>query len=124
MKIIISNEAIDDIREIYRYIKKDSEKYAKLTVNNIYSSIYLLDKMPYIGRYIPEISDDKYREIIFKNYRIGYNVSSDSNIIYIRFVIHSKRDLSNFFSFETFFTPFSLAIWRNSTNVNSFKFII
>ena len=51
MKIIISNEAIDDIREI-----------------------------------------------IFKNYRIGYNVSSDSNIIYIRFVIHSKRDLSNFFS--------------------------
>lgn len=98
MKIIISNEAIDDIREIYRYIKKDSEKYAKLTVNNIYSSIYLLDKMPYIGRYIPEISDDKFREIIFKNYRIGYNVSSDSNIIYIRFVIHSKRDLSNFFS--------------------------
>ena len=49
--------------------------------------------MPYIGRYIPEISDDKFREIIFKNYRIGYNVSSDSNIIYIRFVIHSKREL-------------------------------
>ena len=42
--------------------------------------------------------EETIKEIIFKNYRIGYNVSSDSNIIYIRFVIHSKRDLSNFFS--------------------------
>ena len=99
MKLIISNDIRDDITEIYNYIAKDSLKYALETANNIYSRIAELENSPYLGRYVPEFSDKQYRELLYKNYRIVYDISEETNIIYIHFLIHGKRDFTSFYKF-------------------------
>ena len=76
----------------------DSIKYANETIRNIYSLIYELGNTPYIGRYIPELYDKHFREIIYKSYRIVYNVCEASNIVYINFIVHGKRNFKSFYN--------------------------
>lgn len=98
MKIIINKDVKENLAEIYRYIARDSLKYANKTIENIYSRIYMLEFSPYLGRYVPELSSKYYRGLIYKSYRIVYTVDEETNIVYIHFVIHSKRDFNpNFF---------------------------
>ena len=82
----------------FKYISLDSLKYANETLMNIYSRISELKTTPYIGRFVPEISDKDYRELIYKNYRIVYKVSEETNIVYICFVLHTKRNFISFFN--------------------------
>lgn len=97
MLVLMSNEAHHDIDSIYKYISKDSIKYANEVLSNIYFLIYELERNPYIGRYVPKINNKLYREIIYKHYRIVYEVSKLLNIIYIHFVIHDKRNFNSFY---------------------------
>lgn len=94
MHLIIANQVRDDITNIYNYIARNSLKYANETVNNIYSRIAELENFPYLGRYVPELSDKQYRELLYKNYRIVYSVSEKTNSVNIHFVIHSKQDFN------------------------------
>ncbi len=97
MKILISNEAHQDIDSIFEYISRDSTIYANETAKNIYSVIYRLEKSPYIGRYVPEFLNKRYREVVYKSYRIFYEIFSKSNIVYIHFIVHGKRNLKSFY---------------------------
>ena len=97
MQVLMSNEAHDDIDSIFNYISHDSIKYANETSANIYSRIYELEKAPYLGRYVPELSDNHFRELIYKNYRIIYDISEDLNTVYIHFIIHCKRNFESFY---------------------------
>ena len=93
----MSNEAHDDIDSIFNYISHDSIKYANETSANIYSRIYELEKAPYLGRYVPELVDKYYRELIYKSYRIFYEVSKEEDSVYVHFVVHGKRDFKSFY---------------------------
>lgn len=95
MKIVISNEAKDDIISIYTYIHKDSPKFAKETIKNIRSKFDIIERFPYIGKKITEI--ENYREIIYKNYRIIYKIEKD-DIIYINAIVHCKRNSKKIFN--------------------------
>lgn len=97
MKLIISDDVREDITEIYNYIAKDSIKYANETVNNIYSRVAELEFSPYLGRYVPELVDKYYRELIYKSYRIFYEVSKEEDSVYVHFVVHGKRDFKSFY---------------------------
>ena len=97
MQVLMSNEAHEDIDSIYEYISRDSIKYANETSEKIYSRIYELESSPYLGRYVPELSDKHLRELIYKSYRIVYDVSEDSNTVYIHFVVHEKRNFKSFY---------------------------
>lgn len=97
MQILMSDESHSNIASIFEYISLDSIKYANETVNNIYSCIYNLGSSPYLGRYVPELPDKFYREIIYKSYRIVYEILEETNTVYIHFVVHAKRDLKSFF---------------------------
>lgn len=96
MQVLMSNEAHEDIDSIFEYISRDSVKYANETSENIYSRIYELENAPYLGRFVPELSDKHFRELIYKSYRIVYDISEDSNTIYIHFVVHGKRNFKSF----------------------------
>ena len=99
MRLIISNNVRDDITQIYNYIAKDSTKYANQTINNIYSCISKLEFSPYLGRYVPELANKQYRELIYKNYRIFYEVSEEEDTVYIHFIVHNKRDFKSFYNY-------------------------
>ncbi len=97
MEISISNRAQSNIENITEFTLKISTNYANRVINEIYSTIYSIKDAPYIGRYVPEISDKYYRERICGNYRIIYVVSEKHNTIYIRYIISGKQNSNLFF---------------------------
>lgn len=97
MKILISNEAQTDLEEIFEYISYDSVIYANETLEKIYIRIYELNKNPYLGKVVLEIKFTQLRELIYKSYRIVYEVQENSKIICIHFIIHVKRNFKSFY---------------------------
>ena len=63
----------------------------------IYDAIYDLQDSPYIGRFVPDLSDKQYRERICEKYRIIYYVSETNNTIYVRYIYFIKQALNSFF---------------------------
>lgn len=92
VKLIWTDQAIDDLSAIGDYISESSEKYAKLTVKKLYDRTEILKTFPLAGRIVPEKSAENIRELIEGNYRIIYEIAPD-NIVYIHTVYHSARDL-------------------------------
>ncbi len=74
MKIIWSPIAIDRASEIAEYIARDKPSLAEKWVNTIFSKVEQLRSSPEIGRIIPEIRNEQFRELIYGNYHIIYRI--------------------------------------------------
>lgn len=96
MNIIISNTAHQNILNISKYLAKSSYKNAIETSNKIHLKISNLKYSPYIGRYVPELEDKHFRELIYKNYRIVYTIHN--NYIHIHFIVSRFQNLKYFFN--------------------------
>jgi len=95
MKVILSTEAKQDIDDIFEYISRNSIRYAIETTRNIRLCIHNLEISPYLGRYVPELSDKLYRELLYKSYRIIYSIYEEIDTVYIHLVVHDKRNLNS-----------------------------
>jgi len=89
-KIIWSPAALEDVKSIHDYIAKDSDVHAALFIERMIEATDRLLEFPNTGRVIPEINKKECREIIFKPYRIMYDVIPDA--VRIVSVVHSARD--------------------------------
>ena len=89
VKIVWSEEVLKDIEEIISFISKDSELYAVNFASKIISAVETLKVFPEIGRIVPEYGDPKIREIIYRNYRIVYQI--DERVIEIITVSHGSK---------------------------------
>lgn len=92
MKIEWTEPAVLDLKSIRDYIRRDSEYYATRFVEKVIESVETLNKLPKIGRHVPESEDENIRELLLHNYRIIYRAESER--ILILAVIHGARDLS------------------------------
>lgn len=114
MHVIVEDSARNNLEDIYYYNFQYSLKNAIETDINIYKLIESLTDSPYIGRYIPEISDKHFRELIYRKtkhsgYRIIYYISEENDTIYVRNIINCRQDfnrilkqnnyLNNYFNF-------------------------
>jgi toxin ParE1/3/4 len=91
MKIIWSPLAIDRASEIAEYIAQDKPSAAEKWINAIFSKVEQLKSSPEIGRVVPEIRNDQFRELIYGNYRIIYRIEKTQiSILTIR---HGKQIL-------------------------------
>jgi len=91
MKIIWSPLAIDRASEIAEYIARDKPSAAEKWVNTVFSKVEQLKSSPEIGRVVPEIKNDQFRELIYGNYRIIYRIEKTQiSILTIR---HGKQIL-------------------------------
>ena len=81
-----------NLKSIAAYISRDSKRYAKRQINQIRSRTQILKAQINIGRKVPEVNKDNFRELIEGNYRIIYKIVS-KNRIDILTVHHSSRDL-------------------------------
>jgi toxin ParE1/3/4 len=84
MEVIWSPLALEKVRDIAEYIALDNDIAAKKWVNDIFDKAENIGEFPEIGRLVPELSNQKYREIIFGNYRIIYSVLSEAKILTVR----------------------------------------
>ena len=90
IKIEWSSTANYDILQIYSYIYQDSVYYAVNTINEITKTTDNLEIFPYLGRIVPEYDVYNIRELIYKSYRIIYEVQL--NKIIIHRIWHSARN--------------------------------
>jgi len=90
VKLVWTELSTEDLKEIFDYIAKDSERYASITVNKIYNRAQDIIDNPYVGRIVPEINKKVIREVISGNYRIIYKIINESQVDILR-VYHSAR---------------------------------
>ena len=88
-----SPEATEDIESIAEYIARDSKFYARAVVSKILDTSQSILEQPFIGRIVPEISDEKIRERFVYSYRLVYEI--ERKTITIVAVIHGKRLFEN-----------------------------
>jgi toxin ParE1/3/4 len=65
---------MDRTLEIAEYIAQDKPSAAEKWINTVFSKVEELKSSPEIGRAVPEIRNDQFRELIYGNYRIIYPV--------------------------------------------------
>ena len=86
-----ASEARADLGRIVEYLAADSPAYASVLVEAILDRIDHLGQFPRMGRIVPELGDESFREIIVHNYRVMYRLEGDA--VTIAAVIHTKRSL-------------------------------
>ena len=94
VKIEWSKIANDNLLQIYNYIYQDSIYYAAKTINKIIQITDNLEFSSYMGRKVLEYNDDKVRELIYKSYRIIYEINLNRG--FIRRIWHSARMLPQY----------------------------
>lgn len=92
VEIIWSPRAIHDVESIFEYIAADSRHAARWTLAQLLTRVENLRDFPKLGRIIPEIGRETAREVIYKSYRIMYEITE--NRIEIIAVHHGARDFS------------------------------
>ena len=91
-KIIWSDEAIADLNDICSYIARQDPEAALRMGNGIIDHVGILGQFPFIGPTYPRGTRGPLREIVFRSYRIFYDVSEQSHRIDILHVWHGARD--------------------------------
>ncbi|AFZ24316.1 addiction module toxin, RelE/StbE family [Cylindrospermum stagnale PCC 7417] len=71
-----TSQALADLEAIGDFISRDAPSFAQVFVNRAFQAVERLENFPYLGRLVPEISQDNIREIIFGSYRIVYQVNN------------------------------------------------
>lgn len=111
MRVIVESLAKKCLDDIFYYNFQYSIKNAIETDLSIMQYIENLESSPYIGRYIPEMSDKHFREIIFRKtrhsgYRIMYYISENTETIYIFNIINSKQDFNHILRLHNYFNNY------------------
>jgi toxin ParE1/3/4 len=95
-KRIWSETAISDLREICEFIARNSPDAARRIGNGIIAHVGILAAFPYIGPTYPRGVRGTLREIVFRSYRIFYDVVEESRWVEILHVWHGARDEPTF----------------------------
>ncbi|PIP35011.1 MAG: plasmid stabilization protein [Desulfobacterales bacterium CG07_land_8_20_14_0_80_52_14] len=91
MNIVWSPLAVDRASEIAGYIAQDKPSAAVKWIQTIFSKVEQLKSSPEIGRIVPEIRNNQFRELIYGNYRIIYRIEAEQ--IAILTIRHGKQIL-------------------------------
>ncbi len=98
MKIIWAKEALINLQQIEDFISAENPDAAIRLTDKLISVTKNLVRFPKKGRIVPELSIDRIREIIHKNYRLVYVIKKNSITIISVFESHkllSKDDIEN-----------------------------
>ena len=88
--VIWSQPAKTDLRSIHDFIAHDSLHYAKKVTQDIREKADILDQLPKLGKTVPEIRDEKIRELSLYSYRIIYEIKDQG--VFVLAVVHKRKD--------------------------------
>lgn len=91
-KVVWSDGAIGDLRDLCSYIAQRDPAAALRMGNGILDHVQILARFPFIGPHYPRGARGPLREIVFRSYRIFYDVSEESQRVDILHVRHGSRD--------------------------------
>jgi toxin ParE1/3/4 len=90
-KILISPRAREDLRVIVRFIARDNPTAAIRLGQLLIEKALSLENLPFRGRVVPELNEPAIRELVFKSYRIIYQISEDNRSVAILRYWHAAR---------------------------------
>lgn len=90
-RVIWSDDTVEDLQQISDYIARDSGHYSRVVVRRILESTRRLSRYPRIGRVVPEVGDESFREILVYSFRVIYRV--DEHRVTIEAIAHGKQDV-------------------------------
>ena len=92
-KIIWTERAATHLKTIHDYIAEDSPIYARRFVRSLALATDKLQRFPRVGRSVPEFEHSLLglREVIFKGYRIIYQITTDDDVEILT-IIHGRED--------------------------------
>ncbi len=90
-KVIWSDTAIADLHDTCSYIARHDPQAAGRLVRGILDHVRILSSFPFIGPTYPRGSRGSLREIVFRSYRIFYDVSESPRSVEILHVWHGAR---------------------------------
>jgi plasmid stabilization system protein ParE len=88
--VIWSEPAKTDLRSIHDFIAHDSRHYAKKVTQDIREKADILDQLPKLGKTVPEVRDEKVRELSLNSYRNIYEIKDQS--FFVLAVVHKRKD--------------------------------
>lgn len=90
-KVIWSDAAVADLSEICSYIAQHDLEAARRTGHGLLDHVRILESFPFIGPTYPRGAHGALREIVFRPYRIFYDVSEPSCCVEILHIWHGAR---------------------------------
>src|SRR2546430_16061626 len=88
-RVLWTEPAQDDLREVFRFIRRDNLTAAQKVIQEIREKVGGLAQFPLSGREVPELPGTGLREVIAGSYRVIYRLVSNS--IEVLTVLHSRR---------------------------------
>ncbi len=85
--------ALDDLKEVYEFIARDSPRYAQRTVERITDVAGGLAHTPHLGEILAEFPHRGYRQFVVGSYRLIYREDPERRRVLVMGVIHASRDL-------------------------------
>ena len=82
-----------NLQAIHDYIATDSRFYAKRFVRGLIGATRTLEDHPRCGRKLPELPNRGFREVVYRGYRIVYQVMQPDDDIEVLAVVHGARDM-------------------------------
>lgn len=92
-KIIWSETAGEDLRDIVLFIAMDDPDAAARIAKRIIERIETASQFPLSNRVVPEKNERRIREAILKPYRIIYSVDERRNAIHVLRIWHASRGI-------------------------------
>jgi plasmid stabilization system protein ParE len=91
-KIVWTESAIGDLKEICEYLASENRLAARKVGQGILDHVKILETFPYVGPSYPRRSSSgAIREIVYGSYRIFYEVSDKPESVHILRVWHGAR---------------------------------
>jgi toxin ParE1/3/4 len=94
-RLVWTEPALNDLKEIAAFIAKDSPTYARRFGNRLREAPKQLKLFPQVGSVVPEFDRETLRELLVEPYRIVYEVREDA--CYVLAVVHGSRNLARAF---------------------------
>jgi toxin ParE1/3/4 len=91
LQIVWSQTAVEDLREIVKFIALDDAAAAAGLADRILARIERAADLPFSNRAVPERAERSVREVILKPYRIVYHVDERRGAIHTLRVWHAAR---------------------------------
>lgn len=92
-KITWSNLALESIHAAGEFHRPYSAGFADALIERIFEKVFLLETHPLLGRVIPEFNRADLRELLYKQYRIMYQVLAPEDLA-ILIIHHSAKPVS------------------------------
>ena len=93
MEIRISEKAKRQLKNIYNYYSENSIQYTEHFLEDFYNKIESLREFSKMYGIIPQLEKHNIRKLLFKDYRILYQIDENKDLIKIVAILHSKQRL-------------------------------